>query len=86
MGNPHPVHGMIEVTPPLVPTTMRPHKLKGRWFYSLNELLRSAHLIPTTTGSFYINNYIDWDQYQVLYEDDWEAQGIKRATNFEQER
>jgi hypothetical protein len=30
MGNPHPVHGMIEVTLPLVPTTMQPHKLKGR--------------------------------------------------------
>jgi hypothetical protein len=55
-------------------------------FYSLNELLCSAHLILTTTGSFYINNYINWDQYQVLYKDDWEAQGIKYTTNFKQER
>jgi hypothetical protein len=59
MGNPHPIYNMIEVILPLVPTIMQLYKLKGRWFYLLNELLYSAHLIPTITRLFYINNYID---------------------------
>jgi hypothetical protein len=92
LGNPHPIHGMIEVTRPLVPTTMQPQMLKGRWFYTLDGILRSAHIVPSTNGapdkrgdSFYINNYIDWDQYQVLYKGDWEAQGIRCAREFNKE-
>ena len=28
---------------------------------------------------FYINNYIDWDQFKQLYDLDWMAKGIKNA-------
>ncbi|TAQ90574.1 hypothetical protein B7494_g1099 [Chlorociboria aeruginascens] len=85
---PHPVHGMIEVTRPPIPTADRPRVLKGRRFYNLSLVLRSAHIIPASnnilekpTDIFYINNYIDWDQYQVLYEDGWEkkAKAQKRS-------
>ena len=28
---------------------------------------------------FYINNYIDWDQFNQLYDPDWMDKGIKNA-------
>jgi hypothetical protein len=66
--------------------------LKGRWFYILDKILYSIHIILNTNraldkrgDSFYINNYIDWDQYQVLYKGDWEAQGIRCAREFNKE-
>jgi hypothetical protein len=85
-GVPHPIHGIVEVTRGEVPTVDKPRALKGRRFYPLSTLIRSAHIIPAShnileksTDLFYINNYIDWDQYQVLYEDGWEEKGRQRA-------
>jgi hypothetical protein len=85
-GKPDPVHGMIEVTRPIVHTVNRPRVLKGRRFYGLKSIIRSAHVIPAdyyvepkSTDTFFINNYIDWDQYQVLFEEDWEEKGRERA-------
>jgi hypothetical protein len=83
---PHPVHGMIEVFGPSVPTAAAPRSLKGRRFYSLDTILRSAHVVPSFLPTavpanpiFFINNYIDWDHYQDFYEKDWENKGIERA-------
>lgn len=87
-GSTHPVHEMIEVHRPEVPTTQNPRALKGRRFYTLDTILRSAHVVPAgqytlpkQTNTFFINNYIDWDQYQVLYKDnpDWLENSKTRA-------
>jgi FMN phosphatase YigB (HAD superfamily) len=33
------------------------------------EIIRSAHVVPgSKAGWFCINNYIDWDQYNTLYD------------------
>lgn len=86
IGRSHEVHGMIEVTRPRVPTTIKPRKLLGRKFYSLEHVNRSAHVVPAeheasskSNGLFYINNYIDHQQYNSLYNDDWFEVGEKRA-------
>ncbi|KAH6117806.1 hypothetical protein HBI64_184020 [Parastagonospora nodorum] len=44
-------------------------------FYDLSTIIRSVHLVPRdlpnsttrTTMSYYVNNYIDWDEYNCLY-------------------
>ncbi|KAH4105295.1 hypothetical protein HBH46_088780 [Parastagonospora nodorum] len=44
-------------------------------FYDLSTIIRSVHLVPRdlpnsttrTTMSYYVNNYIDWDEYNRLY-------------------
>ncbi|KAH6098961.1 hypothetical protein HBI69_233170 [Parastagonospora nodorum] len=44
-------------------------------FYDLSTIIRPVHLIPRdlpnsttrTTMSYYVNNYIDWDEYNRLY-------------------
>ena len=28
---------------------------------------------------FYVNNYIDWDQFNQLYDPDWMEKGIRNA-------
>jgi hypothetical protein len=52
----------------------------------MDDIYRSAHVVPGTnneqdrsTDVFYINNYIDWDQYQDLIDDDWEESGKRQA-------
>jgi hypothetical protein len=86
LGRPDPLHGMIEVTRAPVPTAKKPRKLQGRRFFRMDDIYRSAHVVPGTnneqdrsTDVFYINNYIDWDQYQDLIDDDWEESGKRQA-------
>jgi hypothetical protein len=53
--------------------SIRKRNLGCRRFYALENIVRSAHVIPTggEHETFYINNYIDWDQYNTLYDPDF---------------
>ncbi|KAK2629474.1 hypothetical protein QTJ16_000294 [Diplocarpon rosae] len=86
LGQPDKLHGMIEVTRAQVPTALRPTKLQGRRFFRMADIYRSAHVISSYIGDeerrsniFYVNNYIDWDQYQTYYRDGWEDEGRRHA-------
>ena len=51
-------------------TTRNPHSLASGRFYSMQSILQSAHVVPagySHSDLFYINNYVDWDQYNTLY-------------------
>ena len=49
-GQPHKVHGMVELHAPQVPTVANPRSLKQRRFYTLDTVLRSAHVVPGWSG------------------------------------
>ena len=66
IGIPDLVYRIIEVFRARVPTIESPRVLKGRRFYLLPSVLRSAHIIlllfkakARALDVFYINNYID---------------------------
>jgi hypothetical protein len=74
-GCPHEIHGMVEVQDVAV---RRKRSIGNQRFYAIENVLRSAHLIPTKSRAevedrsgvvFYINNYVDWEQYNTLYAD-----------------
>ena len=39
--------------------------LNDQQFYKISKVLQNAHIIPRDTkdNTFYLNNYIDWDQF-----------------------
>jgi hypothetical protein len=83
-GEPHNIHGMVEIIAPQAELLGKGRNLTYRRFYTLQTILRSAHIIPVSTASneskeYYVNNYIDWDQYQILYEDEWMTKQRRRA-------
>ena len=78
-GQPHKVHGMIEVEPSLESQAKNPRKLGHRRFYEMSNVIRSAHVVPAGKGRSYINNYIDWDQYNTLYDVDFINNGMRVA-------
>ena len=52
----------------------------------LTHVIRSAHVMPNSmdggeagANRWYVNNYIDWDQYQVLYDPEFISNGIRQA-------
>ena len=43
-------------------------------------ILRSAHVIPSgNVGIYYINNYVDWDQYNTIFDPEFLANSIREA-------
>ncbi len=64
------LHDMIEVEQWLKNTVKKSWYLECRRFYNMSTILRSAHLISTESKKFfYVNNYIDWDTFNILYEE-----------------
>ena len=68
---PHPTHSIIEVK--RWPRSNR-QVLGGSHFYSMPFILQNTHIVPAATSCpdlYYINNYINWDQYNTLYLDNF---------------
>jgi len=88
-GQPHEIHGMVEARRCPCRRTLsetcwsssRKRNLGCRSFYPLENVIRSAHVIPTSAEheSFYVNNYIDWDQYNTLYDPNFLQNGKRLA-------
>jgi hypothetical protein len=87
-GRCHRVHGMVELSKPQVPQSTNFRILKNRHIYTLPAVLRSAHICPAEPAGhspptrFFVNNYIDWDQYNILYNPTWEEDGREDAEQF----
>ena len=59
--------------------------LKNRRFYVLSSLIRNAHVISRTKNIDdidYINNMIDWNQFQKLYDKDYMNNDMKFAKQY----
>ena len=74
-------HGMVEVETWLQGNARNPRGIGARRIYQMSMILRSAHIVPTglQDGVYYINNYIDWDTYNTIYDSDFFNQGTTAA-------
>ncbi len=81
-GSVNPVHGMVEVEPWPITIGKNPQFLIGERIYSLVHIIRGAHVILATlplVQYWFVNNYIDWDQFNTLYNKDFERKGMRAA-------
>jgi hypothetical protein len=79
-GRVHDVHGMVEVEDWPQVRSQNSRKIGHRYFFDMSTILRSAHIIPTgTTGLYYVNNYIDWDHYNTIFDPEFLVNGIRDA-------
>jgi hypothetical protein len=79
-----PVHGMIELDANNS-TTSSP--LESLQMYPLTSIIRIAHVVSDSEGSrspdsLYVNNYIDWDQFNELYSYEYNEQNIEIARKY----
>ena len=80
-GQVHEIHGMVELEKWHVSTAENPRNLGAHHIIEVSSVLRSAHVVPRDQDRavFYVNNYIDWDQFNQLYDTDWFNKGIRNA-------
>ncbi|KAH3955999.1 hypothetical protein HBH51_258630 [Parastagonospora nodorum] len=63
-------------------------------FYDLSTIIRLVHLVPRdlpnsttrTTMSYYVNNYIDWDEYNRLYSLTFDIDLLRTLREYRQKR
>ena len=92
-GLPHEVHGMVEVQRK---TAKGARVLGARRFYALSTIVRSVHIVPgAITGHeletqkqqiFYVNNFVDFDSYNSIYDPDFIKRGTDVANKYEKSR
>ena len=71
---------MVEVEDWPQVRTQNPRNIGHRYFFDMSTILRSAHIIPTNNiGLYYINNYVDWDQYNTIFDPEFLTNGIRDA-------
>ena len=58
-----------------------PRNLGAHRIIEISSVLRSAHVVSRDQDKFvfYVNNYINWDQFNQLYDPDWIEKSIKNA-------
>ena len=64
----HKIHGMIKLEKYLISRAENPLNLGDQQFYKISEVLQSAYVVPRDTkgNNFYLNNYINWNQFNKL--------------------
>ena len=57
------------------------YNLSIHWIIEMLLVLYNAHIILRDQNKFvfYVNNYIDWDQFNQIYDPDQMDKGIKNA-------
>lgn len=78
------IHGMFEVEQ-IPPQRARcPRTLGAFRFIPYTQIIRTAHLVPSGGPKpfYYVNNFIDWDQYNTIYREDFMSEGIQIADAF----
>ena len=80
-GQVHEIYGMVELDKWHASTAENPRNLGAHCIIEVSLVLRSAHVVPRDQDRmvFYVNNYIDWDQFNQLYDADWFNKGIRNA-------
>ena len=73
----HETHGMVEIEKCLISRAENPLNLGSQRFYKISNILQSAHVVQRDTegNTFYLNNYINWDQFNQLYNPRWQNKG-----------
>ena len=53
-------------------TAENSRNLGAHWIIEISPVLRSTYVVPRNQDKFmfYVNNYIDWNQFNQLYDPD----------------
>jgi hypothetical protein len=70
-GKPDPVHGMVVVRSGASRPRNRKY-LQAHRCFSVEQFLRASHVVPSgKPNKLFVNNYVNFGEYNSLYRDDW---------------
>ena len=75
------IHEKTELKKMRALTAKNSCNLGAYWIIEILLVVRSVHVVPKNQDKFvfYVNNYIDWDQFNQLYNLDWMKKRIRNV-------
>lgn len=72
---------MVELQKICTSTAEHPRNLSTHCIVEISLIMHSIHVILRNQGKiiFYVNNYIDWSQFNQLYTLDWLEKSVQNA-------
>ena len=74
--------GMLELELWKNTAITHPKMLRAIRFYRMSAILQSVHLVPDDRKRYYVNNYVDWDMYNTIYDDSFFEDGTRRVMQY----
>ncbi len=73
----HETHGIVELEKYLILRVENSLNLNSQRIYKISEVLQSAHVMPrdTKSNTSHLNNHINEDQFNQLYDPEWQTKG-----------
>jgi hypothetical protein len=56
--------------------------LRVNKIYDISIVIQSAHKIFSKSEHYYVNNYVNWDTYNIIYDENFLKKRIKRVEMF----
>jgi hypothetical protein len=53
--------------------------LRANRIYDISNVIRSVHVISDESGHYYVNNYVNWNTYNTIYDEDFMKSGITKV-------
>ena len=77
----HKIYKIIEFKKMYALIVENPCNLATHQIIGILLVLHNTHVIPRDQDKFvfYVNNYIDWDQFNQLYDPNWMKKGVQNA-------
>ncbi len=77
----HKIHGMVELEKMCVSMAKLLRNFGAHFIVEISLILHSAHIVFRDQEKivFYVNNYIDWDQFNQLYVPDWPEKNVQNV-------
>lgn len=77
------IHEMFEVKSVSITMTKQSRELHNHCFFEMHDILRSAHIILIEREKhYYVNNFVDWNQYNTIYNSEFMTKDIRIADKF----
>jgi hypothetical protein len=90
----HDIHDIIELSDWSAHVFNNSQFIKSQRFYTMSMILQSVHIVSASLEKrqriknviYYLNNFIDWDSYNSIYEEDFLNKDTKIALYYSCER
>jgi hypothetical protein len=56
--------------------------LRANRMYNISSVIRSVHVVFSETEHYYVNNYVNWDTYNTVYDENFLKNEVRRAEEY----
>jgi hypothetical protein len=56
--------------------------LKANRMYNISSVIQSVHVILSETEHYYVNNYVNWNRYNIVYDENFLKSEARRAEKY----